>query len=162
MNRLLPTPLLSLALFALWLALNESLRPGHIIMGALVALVVPRLLAPLRPRQQRVRRPLVLVRLILTVGHDVILSNLRVGWSVLNMSRRPPHGAFVKIPLELKTSSALAALAVITTVVPGTVWCELALDRSYMLLHVFDLEEEEAFVAHFRSRYERPLKEIFE
>lgn len=32
----------------------------------------------------------------------------------------------------------------ITTVVPGTVWSELALDRSVLLLHVFDLEDEAA------------------
>jgi multicomponent K+:H+ antiporter subunit E len=56
-----------------------------------------------------------------------------------------------------------AALAVITAVVPGTVWCELAPDRSAFRLHVFDVEEDdEAFVARFKARYERPLQEIFE
>ena len=50
----------------------------------------------------------------------------------------------------------------ITTVVPGTVWSELALDRSVLLLHVFDLEDEAAFIEHFKHTYERPLMEIFE
>ena len=162
MRRLLPSPLLSLALFALWLALNHSMAPGHLIMAALLAILMPILLAPLRPYPARIRHPLVLMRLILTVGHDVILSNLSVGWGVLRSHRCMPRGAFVRIPLELRSPAALAALSPITTVVPGTVWCELMLDRSSLLLHVFDLDDEAEFIAHFKSRYERPLKEIFE
>jgi multicomponent K+:H+ antiporter subunit E len=50
----------------------------------------------------------------------------------------------------------------VTTVVPGTVWCELAVDRRAMLLHVWDVDEELAFVARFKARYEKPLQEIFE
>ena len=50
----------------------------------------------------------------------------------------------------------------ITAVVPGTVWCELAPDRSALLMHVFDLDDEAAFLAHFRTDYEMPLMEIFE
>jgi len=56
----------------------------------------------------------------------------------------------------------LASLAMITAVVPGTVWAELATDRSALLLHVFDVDDEAAFIAHYKSRYERPLQEIFE
>jgi multicomponent K+:H+ antiporter subunit E len=162
MRRLLPSPLLSLALFALWLALNRSMAPGHLIMAALLAILMPVLVAPLRPYRVRIRHPLVLARLILTVGHDVVLSNLNVGWGVLRSYRRMPRGAFVRIPLELRSPVALAALSTITTVIPGTVWCELMLDRSSLLLHVFDLDDEAEFIAHFKARYERPLKEIFE
>ena len=58
--------------------------------------------------------------------------------------------------------NVLAALAVITTVVPGTVWSELAIDRSAVLLHVFDVDDQAAFVARYKARYERPLIEIFQ
>ena len=68
----------------------------------------------------------------------------------------------MRIPLELRDPSALAALATITTVVPGTVWSELAFDRSALLLHVWDLNDEAEFIAYFKARYERPLMEIFE
>ena len=45
---------------------------------------------------------------------------------------------------------------------PGTAWGEVSLDRSKLLLHVFDLEDEAAFIEMVRTRYERPLMEIFE
>jgi multicomponent K+:H+ antiporter subunit E len=81
---------------------------------------------------------------------------------MLSARRALPRSAFVRIPLDLRDANGLAALAVITTIVPGTVWCELALDGSALLLHVFDVDDEPAFVAHYKARYERPLMEIFE
>ena len=161
MNRLVPSPLLSAALLAMWLVLNQSASPGHIALGALLAVAIPRLAAPLTPLGGRVRRPGVVLRLIATVAHDVVASNLAIAWAVVR-GMRAPRADFVHIPLELRDPNGLAALAIITTVVPGTVWAELAPDSSAVLLHVFDLGDEATFVAHFKARYEQPLREIFE
>lgn len=162
MSRWLPAPLLSAALFAFWLLLNQSVGAGTLLMGLVVALALPWLMAPLRPRAGPVRRPLRLTRLVLQVGADVVVAALQVAVGVLGMRRAPPRAAFVTVPLALRRPEALAALAIITTVVPGTVWCELAPDRSALLLHVFDLDDEAAFIAHFKARYEQPLLEIFQ
>ena len=162
MKRLLPAPLLSVSLFVLWLLLNLSVSPGHLLLGAVLAILAPLLMAPLRPQHAHVRRPWVIARLIGRVGIDVIHSNGLVARSVLLAGRRPPRSAFVHIPLALRDAHGLAALSMITTVVPGTIWSELALDRSVLLLHVFDLEDEAAFIEHFKHTYERPLMEIFE
>lgn len=161
MRRLLPAPLLSLALFALWLVLNSA-SPGHLLLGAALAVAMPLLAAPLRPVPARLRRPGVLLRLVLTVGADVLASNWQVALGLLRSPWREPRGTFVTVPLELHDAHGLAALAIITAGVPGTVWCELALDRSAVLLHVFDLDDEAAFIAHYKARYERPLMEIFQ
>jgi multicomponent K+:H+ antiporter subunit E len=85
-----------------------------------------------------------------------------VAAGVWRAKARPPRGAFVVVPLELRDVHALAALTMITAVVPGTVWSELAPDRSALLIHVFDLDDEAAFIQHFKTDYEQPLKEIFE
>jgi multicomponent K+:H+ antiporter subunit E len=162
MKRWLPAPLLSASLFVLWLLLNQSLGLGQVVLGVAVAVVMPMLMAPLRLAAGPLRQPRLLLQVILRVGRDVVLSALDVGRGVLRAGRRPPRGRFVVVPLELRNAHALAALAMITTVVPGTVWSELAPDCSALLLHVFDLDDEAAFVAHFKARYERPLRAIFE
>lgn len=162
MKRWLPSPWLSLGLFGGWLLLTRSFSIGQVLLGALVAIVMPLLAQPLRPRPGPLRRYGVLALLILRVGRDVLRSARDVARGVLRSHRRPPHGRFVVVPLELRDEHALAALAMITAVVPGTVWCELAPDRSSLLMHVFDLDDEAAFLAHFRTDYEMPLKEIFE
>ncbi|WAB96384.1 MULTISPECIES: Na+/H+ antiporter subunit E [Pseudomonas] len=162
MSRLFPAPLLSVALFVLWLLLNLSLSPGNLLLAAALGILAPLLMAPLRPQHARVRRPLMVVKLLGRVGIDVIQSNLQVAFSVLRAGQHPPRSAFVHIPLDLRDAHGLAALSMITTVVPGTVWSELALDRSVLLLHVFDLKDENAFIEHFKHAYERPLMEIFQ
>ena len=161
MKRWLPSLPLSAALWALWLVLNDSLAPADLLLGAVLALVAPALAAPLRPAGPRLRKPLVLLRLFFRVGGDVVVSALEVGAGVLRAGGRPPRGRFVAIPLDLRDPHGLAALAMITAVVPGTVWCDLAADRSRLLIHVFDLADEAAFVAMYKQRYELPLKEIF-
>jgi multicomponent K+:H+ antiporter subunit E len=108
------------------------------------------------------RRPGVAARLVLTVAHDVLVANAQVARGILAGRTRPPHSAFVQFPLELREPHGLAVLAIITTIVPGTVWSELALDRGMLMLHVFEVDDEAAFAAHFKSRYEQPLREIFE
>jgi len=162
MKRWLPSPLLSAALLALWLLMSRSTSAGDWLLGAALAVAMPLVMAPLRPAPGPLRRPTVLGRLILLVGADVVRSALAVARGVLRSRRRPPRGSFVVVPLDLRDAHALAALSMITAVVPGTVWCELAPDRSTLLLHVFDLDDEAVFIAHYKSRYEHPLQEIFE
>lgn len=162
MKRVFPAPLLSLALCILWLTLNLSISPGNLLLGAILGFAAPLIMRKLRPKQVRVRRPWTIVRLLLLVGRDVVMSNLIVAWGVLNAGRRPPRSSFIKVPLELRDAHGLATLSMICTVVPGTVWSELALDRSILLVHVWDLDDEAQFIEHFKSTYERPLMEIFE
>lgn len=162
MKRLFPAPLLSLSLWALWLLLNLSLSAGNLLLGALLGLLAPIMFAPLRPLPAQIRKPGVAFKLFLLVGRDVLVSNMAVAWGVLRAGQRPPRSMFVKVPLDLHDAHGLAALAMICTVVPGTVWSELALDRSVLLMHVFDLDDEAHFIEHFKRTYERPLMEIFQ
>ena len=165
MNRLhrwLPAPVLSVALFALWIALAPSAAAGQVLSGIAVALVVPHVAALLRYRHARLRSPLSILRYVAIVATDVVRSNLEVAWGTLRWRWRRPVSRFVVIPLDLRDPLGLAVLAVVTTIVPGTVWSELAVDRSAMLLHVWNVRDEALFVARFKARYERPLLEIFE
>lgn len=162
MKRLLPSPWLSFGLLAGWLLLTRSFSPGQWLLGAAVAVGLPLLMAPLRPRPGPLRRWGVLLGLVLRVGRDVLVSATQVAAGVWRAPSRPLRGTFVVVPLDLHDVHALAALAMITAVVPGTVWSELAPDRGALLIHVFDLDDEAAFIHHFKTDYEQPLKEIFE
>ena len=162
MKRLLPSPWLSLGLFGGWLLLTRSFSVGQVLLGISVAVVMPLLMAPLRPRPGPLRRWGVLVRLILRVGRDVLCSAAQVSAGIVRAKADPPRGTFVVVPLELRDVHALAALTMITAVVPGTVWSELAPDRSALLIHVFDLDDEAEFIQHYKRDYEQPLRELFE
>lgn len=162
MKRLLPTPLLSLALFALWLLLNRSLGLAHVLLALLLALLIPLLTRGLRPRPVRIRRPGVVLRLMLTVAADTLNSNMAVARLLLKPGKRRHAAGFVHVPLDVRDPNALAVLAMIVCITPGTAWAELSLDRDMLLLHVLEVDDAAAIAAHIKSRYERPLMEIFE
>ncbi|ABM36835.1 Na+/H+ antiporter subunit E [Polaromonas naphthalenivorans] len=162
MKKILPAPLLSAALFVLWLLLNRTLGAGHVLLALVLALAIPLLTAGLRPVPVRIRRPGLALRLLLTVAGDSVRSNIAViGLLLRPGSRRHPPG-FVQVPLDLRDPNALAALALIVCLTPGTAWAELSLDRATLLLHALEVDDASAMAAQIKARYERPLMEIFE
>lgn len=162
MRRLLPSPLLSLFLFGMWLMLNQSLAPGHLLLGAALALGVPALTAGTRPLRPRIRRPWLLLRLAAVVLVDVLASCVRVSAIILGGSERRQHSGFMDIPLDLHDPHGLAVLAAIVNSTPGTVWAELSEDRRLLTLHVLDLRDEQAWINTIKTRYEKPLMAIFQ
>jgi len=162
MRRLFPAPLLSLALVALWLVLTNPYSLGNWLMAVVLAIAVPLFTQSLRPTPVRFSHPWVAFKLFLQVGKDVIGSNFRVLYGTLSRGDRMAQGGFVVVPLDLRDPNGLAVLAAIMCVIPGTVWSELALDGSELLVHVFDLKDPELDIAMIKTRYERPLMEIFE
>ena len=162
MKKLLPAPLVSLGLFLIWLMLNHSVSVGHLLLASLLALALPLMFASLRPQMVRVRRPLTILRLCFIVMVDTTESNIAVLRALLRPGP-PQHPAdFVIIPLQLRDPNALAVLAMIVCITPGTSWAELSLDRSLLMLHVLEVADAQAIVHHVKTRYEQPLMEIFE
>ena len=161
MKRWLPAPLLSATLLAVWLLLNNTLDPAHVVLAALLAVVVPWFTERLRPDRPRVRRPLVVVRLGLVVLWDIVLSNIEVARRILG-PEEAIKPAFVWVPLDLTDPHAIVSLAGIITMTPGTLSAELSPDRGHLLVHAFNVDDEAELIAQIKARYEAPLKEIFE
>ena len=162
MRRLIPSPPLSLALFVIWLLLNQSLEASTLLSGVLLAIAVPLLTKGLRPATVRMRRPGVALRLCGVVVYDMSVSVFAVSRALLTRRSEKIQASFLRIPLDMRDPNGLAVLAMIMCLTPGTAWGEVAFDRSTLLIHVFDLEDEAAFIAQIKNRYERPLMEIFE
>lgn len=161
LRRLLPAPWLSVALLLLWLALSRSASPGQLVVGVILAIWIPVLTTKLRLSPLRATHPWLALRYLGRVLFDVIASNLLVGSQVVWKSHRlSPR--FVVVPLDLRDPFGLGVLAIVTTIVPGTVWSELALDRSTLVLHVWDVPDEAEFIARYKSRYEQPIREMLE
>lgn len=162
MSRWLPRPLLSVTLLIIWLLLNQSVAPAHLLLGAVIAIAVPRLTDSMMPHRMRLHSPLALVRLI---GWAVI----EIGRSCINVSRiilfsrhENLKSEFIRIPLDIRDPYGLAMLSCLINCTPGTVWVEVLPDNHELSLHVFDLHDEAWWVDTIKNRYERPLIEAFE
>lgn len=161
MNRLLPHPLLSAALVMMWLLLTRF-SLGHLLLGTVIAVIAGIALARIEPQAPRIRSWRALIRLAAIVSVDIVRSNWAVARLMLTNGR---HGArrsaFVDIPLRLRDPVGLALLAVILTATPGTAWLEYDREKGSLLLHVFDMIDEEAWRVLIRDRYEALLLEAF-
>ncbi|KQP92325.1 cation:proton antiporter [Methylobacterium sp. Leaf113] len=161
MTRLLPYPWLSLGLALTWLLLNAPLTPGSAVLALLVGLAVPAVMRALRPPAVRVRAPGTLVRLAGLVVYDMVRSNIDVARIILGLRRGERRTGFVTIPLDLRDPFGLAALSIILTGTPGTLWVQYDSQSGSLLLHVLDETGGDEWVRRVKGRYERPLMTIF-
>lgn len=158
-RRLVPAPVASLAIAALWLLLN-GVSNGQIVLAALLALALPWLLpAPAMP-SPRLAAPLGAIRLALVVLHDIVKANLEIALRILGPESRI-RPAYVWVPLDITSPQGIAVFASIITMTPGTLSCEVTDDRRWLLVHAFHADDPAAVVAEVKSRYEAPLREIF-
>jgi multicomponent K+:H+ antiporter subunit E len=161
MTRILPYPLLTAALFVMWLLLNR-LSLGHVILGGVIALAASRAMTALEPSKPKIRRWDQIPVLLMVVLVDILKSNIAVAGIILQGRRRQNTSGFLAIPLDLRDRTGLAVLACIITSTPGTAWVDYHSGRSELLIHVLDLTDPEGLSEQIKQSYERRLMEIFE
>lgn len=163
MTRLLSYPLLALAFLLLWLLLVESISPGALLLGVVLAVAGSGVLAVVGMPKGRLGRFRSVPGLLFDVLTSLIRSNNAVARIILQ-PREPGarRSGFVFVPLDMRSPYGLSALACILTATPGTVWVDYDARTGTMLLHVLDLVDEETWVRTIKSKWERPLMEIFE
>jgi len=160
MSRVLPQPLVSLAILALWLALAPEPDAGQIVLGAAVAVAIPWFTHPFWPDRPRLVRPGAAARLFLRVLWDIAVANVQVARLVLGPASRL-HPVFIELPLEIEDPFVATVLASIITLTPGTLSVDIDRDRRVLLVHALDVTDVPDAIATIKRRYEAPLREIF-
>ncbi|MFN8774023.1 MAG: Na+/H+ antiporter subunit E [bacterium] len=166
-SRLLPAPLLTLTLAVFWLLLNNTVDPAHVVLGLLLGWALPLATRALcgaedRPAGRGWRWPALrsLLSLAVVVAIDVIRSNIEVAVLILGPKRRI-RSRFIEVPVSLDDPVAVAVLAGIVTMTPGTLSAGISADRRVLTIHCLHAPDPVAVIASITTRYERPLAEIF-
>lgn len=160
MTRWLPHPVISALLFVFWLMLGDTIEPAQIVLAAVLALALPPVARSLRPGAPRLRAPTLALQLAGRVASDVVTSNLQVARLVLGPRARI-RSRFIEVPCSLDDPGAVALLAGIITLTPGTLTVDIAPDRRSLIIHCLHAPDPQAVVDSIRERYERPLAEIY-
>lgn len=169
---LFPTPFRSILLFFVWLLLNNSYSLGHIILGGLLATVIPLITLRFREPQPLIIKKWLAFKHLLLVLYDIVTANVHVAFLILGPIKKL-RPAFVKVPLDLTHEMPITLLASTVSLTPGTVSAEVypfpeslaegeEVKERYLLIHVLDLKDEAELIATIKRRYEAPLKEIFQ
>ena len=160
-RRLLPHPILTLLLTLVWLLLTNSLAPGQVLLGLLLGWAIPWFSRRFWPEPVSLRHPLTLLRFCGRVLYDIGVANLTVAWLILRGPARTRPG-FVEVPLDLTSDFGINLLANTICLTPGTVSARLSTDRRTLLVHALNQGDPAALVATIKTRYETPLKQVFE
>lgn len=159
MRGMLREPTLTAIILGLWLVLNSTLAPGHVLLGLALGLSIPPLTRSLRPEPPRVGRPALALRLAAVVLRDIVLANIEVARRILGPEARlTPR--FFRVPLDIQAPYGIATLAAIITLTPGTVSADVSPDRRFLLVHGLNVDDVERTIAEIKRRYETPLREI--
>lgn len=161
-RRVLPHPLLSVALLVVWLLLVNSTSPGAVVFGAVVALLIPPFSTRFWAQAPHLRRPSILLGLLPTVLWDIVVANVTVAWIILTRPSRRLRPHFLEIPLDVTDPYAIVALASIITLTPGTVSVQLDRRRAILHVHALDCPDPQAAIRTIKARYEQPLGRLFE
>ncbi|WP_020410435.1 Na+/H+ antiporter subunit E [Hahella ganghwensis] len=160
-SRLLPMPMHSVLLLVSWLILNNSVSPGHIVLGAFLAFTIPLLVSGLHTPQPGIRRYGLAVRYALMVMYDIVVANIEVALKIVGPLKNL-QPALIAVPMDITNDLLLTVLASTISLTPGTVSAELSEDRKWLYVHVLNLEDEEALIRQIKQRYEKKLREMFE
>jgi multicomponent K+:H+ antiporter subunit E len=154
-----PTPYYSILLWLVWQILHDFSR-GHMVLGAVFAIVIPWIVAPLSEKEALAKKPLKVLTYVFCLLFDIVVSNYDVAKRVLQ-SNRSLKPAFIAVPLAINEPLPLTIFISSVSLTPGTVSVELSDDRQWLYVHVLHLEDEQQLINLIKDRYEAPLKEIF-
>lgn len=157
----LPHPTLSLLLFLSWLVLMGSVSGGVMVLGFLLAGIIPLLTRVFWPDVPKVSSSLKLTRYLIMVLGDIVVANL-IALHLILGPKKNLQPAWIEIPLDIRDPFAVTILASTISLTPGTVSAEVGPGHSKLLIHALNASDPQKVVRDIKQRYEVPLKEIFE
>lgn len=154
-------PLGSLGLLMVWLLLVDNFTSvGHWLLGAFLALLIPRVTVTWWPRLPRIRswkHVFIFAQHMLT---DIVVANFQVARLALG----PVHNLqprWVQVPYTLEDDLAVYLLASAISLAPGTVATSVNQHDRILTVHALHCDDEQALIAEIKQRYEQPLREVF-
>ena len=164
-------------LMLVWVLLWGKVSAANIVGGLVIALLITVMMIsnsvvvemitvllplPAVPVEGRVH-PLSLLRLIVVVAYQLVLSSVQVAWLAIKPGP-PPTSAVLRAHMAIKSDLVLALAVNILTVIPGSMVLEVDQERRLLYVHVIDVGNEKAVARFYRQveQMERLLMATFE
>jgi multicomponent K+:H+ antiporter subunit E len=159
-ERLLPQPLLTLVIAALWAMLASDVSGGTLLLGLTVGLIIPLFTSGFWPGRPQTFRIGAAFKLMLVVFYDIVVANVSVARIVLG-NVDTIKSRFIDLPLDTDDAYVATILGSIITLTPGTLSIDIDMDARVVHIHGLDVPDKSMLIDEIKTRYEAPLKEIF-
>lgn len=101
--------------------------------------------------------------LVFTVYYlkELVLSSLFIAWDIITPKDYTRPG-IVEVPIDLKSETAIIALANLISMTPGSLTLDMTPDKKKIYVHVMYLYDREDFIRKTKTDLERRIQLIFE
>lgn len=152
--------LINLVIAFVWTFLQPAPSWRSFIVGYLIGLSVLYVVAAGQRSEFYVRVVWAAVVLLATYLYEVGRSAWRVSYLILH-PRLPVSPGIVRVPLEVKSPGAVATLAGMITMAPGTFTIDLSEDGRYLYVHALEADDPQGVAAAIKDRLERRITAVW-
>lgn len=142
-----------------------SAEPGDIAVGATVAVFLLVLYRrrlwgePSESEASSLRRGAALLPFVVAVTARVIKGTFDTASAILGVRETTP--GMVKVPVGDRSAVGAAVTSLVVTLSPGTLLIDSDLEEGFMLFHIIDAADPDAFRDDQQHLYEKYQKKVF-
>lgn len=154
--------ILHIFLAFVWMLLQNSFTFGHFLAGYVVGAIILYVFYRFFPGGKiYLSKAFAIVELLLVFLWELLKANITVANLVLSrkMEIRP---GIIAVPLEITQDQAIALLANMITLTPGTLSLDVSADKKEIFVHVLNLDDTEAARREIKEVFERRIIKILE
>jgi len=105
-----------------------------------------------------------LIRLLVFMVYyfkELVLSSLYVAYDIMTPKNLMKPG-IVEVPIDLKSDTAIIALANLISMTPGSLTVDMSPDKKKLYIHAMYLHDREKFIRKTKTELEDRIRLIFE
>ncbi len=102
-----------------------------------------------------------LIAFIIYYLKELVLSSLYVAYDIMTPKDLMRPG-FVEVPIDLKSETAIIALANLISMTPGSLTVDMTPDKKKIYIHAMYLFDKEKFIQKIKGELEHRIQLIFE
>lgn len=149
---------INLVLAVVWAALSGSFTLASLLVGFIVGYVTLWAMQPLFPTSRYCSKLIGLVKLAVFFIWELLISSLKVAWSVVTPLRYSKPG-IISVPLDPMTDTELTVLGNLISLTPGSLSLDVSVDRKHLIVHAMFIEEPDDFRYELKRGMEHRVRE---
>ena len=149
---------INLVLAVVWAALTGEFTLATFLVGFVVGYVTLWAMQPLFPASRYCVKMVGLVRLAIFFLWELVVSSLKVAWSVVTPLRYSKPG-IISMPLDEMSDTELTVLGNLISLTPGSLSLDISEDRRHLVVHAMFIEDPEDFRREIKKGMEHRVRE---
>jgi multicomponent Na+:H+ antiporter subunit E len=148
----------NILLALVWAAATGSFTEGNLVAGFLLGYLILLFSQPVIGESRYFSKSRQILSFLGFFVWEVILSNFRMAYDVLNPAHTRP--GIIAVALEPQSDTEISVLATLITLTPGTLSLDVSPDRKTMYVHAMSVDDRDSLERKIKQDFERRVLEL--